>query len=59
MTLEEAKKISNIIAFADSGCPVCVADMVESFNERFPDFIWTFNQDLPTELRVNVRLVKS
>jgi len=45
MTLDEAKKIAVIAAWVDGGCSVCVGSVVAELNEKFPEFVWTFDSD--------------
>lgn len=40
MTLEEAKKVANIVGQADGGCSICVGSLVKDLNEFFPEFEW-------------------
>lgn len=40
MTLDEARKVAEVISEADSGCPVCVSQLVDLMQERFPGFDW-------------------
>jgi hypothetical protein len=39
MTLEEAKKVVDIMATADGGCSVCVGSLFEMFQSKFPEFV--------------------
>jgi len=39
MTLEEAKKVVDIMATADGGCSVCVGSLFEMFQSEFPEFV--------------------
>jgi hypothetical protein len=41
MTLDEARKVGEIVSNADGGCPVCVEHLCEDLNRDFPAFRWT------------------
>lgn len=46
MTLDEAIKIAEIIEEADSGCPVCVRELVEKLQVAFPAFDWDCDEGI-------------
>lgn len=53
MTIEEANVVAEIISHADSGCSVCVSDLVERCNDGFPEFLWLYEEDYgPVEVKV-------
>lgn len=41
MSIEEAEKLSIIIATADGGCASCVSSLASELNDHFPGFEWT------------------
>ena len=43
MTLEEARKVADIISTADNGCSHCVSNLQERLKIAFPEFTWTLN----------------
>lgn len=45
MTIEEAQKVANIIAQADSGCPYCVGWLLREARKIFPEFVWSDYDD--------------
>ena len=40
MTIDEAKKIAEIVSTADGGCIECVDDLCAQLREAFPQFVW-------------------
>lgn len=42
MTIEEAKKVAEIIEEADGGCSVCVGSLLLAAHEHFPEYdgVW-------------------
>ena len=42
MRIDEAIKIAEIVATADSGCSQCVRDLVMQLEDAFPEFQWLF-----------------
>lgn len=45
ITLTEAKKIAQLIGYADRGCHNCVSDLVEKANDFYPDFEFTITNE--------------
>lgn len=41
MTLEEAKKVADIVGQCDYGCSTCIEPLLRMLNTDFPEFIWT------------------
>lgn len=45
MTLDDAKKVADVVSHADGGCPVCVQNLLDRLNETFPQFVWEYDED--------------
>jgi len=41
MDLEEAKRIAEVIGFADDSCACCVVNLCNDLNIAFPAFTWS------------------
>jgi hypothetical protein len=41
MTLDEAKKVAEVLCEVDGGCPSCVHSATEDMQDRFPEFKWS------------------
>jgi hypothetical protein len=41
VTLEDAKKVAQVLTWADGGCDVCVRTCFEIAAEKFPEFPWS------------------
>lgn len=45
MTLDEAKKVADVIATADEGCAICVDNLCERMTAAFPQFQFARSDD--------------
>lgn len=52
MTLDEAKKIGEIIQQADGGCSYCIDELRKLCQKAFPQFSWTVNGEYGTTVCV-------
>lgn len=55
MTLNEAKKIAAICSTADDGCPYCIEALRKQLASEFPEFLWSFEFAIGTEILVEPR----
>lgn len=53
MTLEEAKKVADIISEADSGCSNCVKSLIEITTREFPQWNWFFDGERAQVSEIN------
>jgi hypothetical protein len=56
LTLEEARKVAAIVAYADGGCSHCVAALVKELDETFPEFSWTYTLDYELDLHERIKV---
>lgn len=58
MTLDEARKVMEVVSEADGGCSRCVEDLVDVLNSAFPEFYFYENGGLDGDDRDDWRVME-